>query len=90
MVATVTAQPSVSFQAQNTAGPAEVRARNDQTQPRTAPAADSQNAEQRNLRSRDDESKQETKRAEQRSQNSFSAQQPGAEQRRGSRLDIVA
>ncbi len=87
MVATVTGQPNFSFQPQNVAGPAEVRARNDQTQPRTAPAADSQNSEHRTLQSKEESfGKKESKKLAQGEKSSS----PGTAQRRGSFLDVVA
>jgi len=82
--------PSTNIQFQQVNSPAqqEARARNEQTQPRNAPAADSQTADQRSLRSRDEDRKQNAftvSRRQDQAQNS-NAQ----DNRRGQLLDVTA
>lgn len=82
--------PSTNIQFQQVNSPAqqEARARNDQTQPRQAPAADSQTADERSLRSRDDDRKQNAFTVSRRQDQSQS--NASQDNRRGQLLDVTA
>lgn len=88
MVSTVTSNPqSASFQQAPVAAQQEVRARNEQTQPRNAPAADNQRAEQRNLQSRDESRKRDETRQQERVEERR-AEDTSSSSSRGSVVDI--
>jgi len=85
--------PSANIQFQqinnNAAAQQEARARNDQTQPRNAPAADSQNADQRSLQSQQEQRRQELLLQRQQN-NTQSANNNQDASRRGQLLDVTA
>ena len=81
--------PNIQFQQNNSAAQQEVRARNEQTQPRQAPAADSQTADQRSLQSKDEQRRQAAVVA-QRRQDQVRSADNAQDNRRGQLLDITA
>lgn len=68
---------------------AETRANTEQVQPRQAPAADSQRADQRSLQSREDEKRQ-TERRDDNRREEETQQARREENRRGSLVDVTA
>ncbi len=81
--------PNIQFQQNNnSAAQQEIRARNDQTQPRQAPAADSQTADQRSLQSKDEQRRQAAVAA--RRQDQVRTADNAQDNRRGQLLDITA
>ncbi|MDE1154017.1 MAG: hypothetical protein PW788_15910 [Micavibrio sp.] len=82
--------PNIQFQQvnNNSAAQQEVRARNEQTQPRNAPAADSQSADQRSLQSQDEQRRQDL--TAQRRQDNTQTANSNNDLRRGSLLDVTA
>ena len=81
--------PNIQFQQNNnSAAQQEIRARNDQTQPRQAPAADSQTADQRSLQSKDEHRRQAAVAA--RRQDQVRTADNAQDNRRGQLLDITA
>ena len=80
--------PNIQFQQNNAAAQQEIRARNAQTQPRQAPAADSQTADQRSLQSKDEQRRQAAVVSQRRQDQVRSAD--AQDNRRGQLLDITA